>query len=104
MAINSTVISGGPTPVFVAAGQQAITTMYFCNVSNAAANLSVYITSTDDSAGPTNDNIIYSQVEITPSDTYVVSTEKLILDNLNTIWAESSTGNVITATVSSFSV
>lgn len=106
MAINnSRLLSTDPTQVFVSDGQQAITVMYFCNTSAAPANVSVYITSTSDTSSvPTDDSIIYSQVEITASDTYVISTEKLILDDDNSIWVEASVADAVTTTTSSFAI
>ena len=44
------------------------------------------------------------QIELTANDTYVISTEKLILDNSDLVEVEANIADCITVTVSSISV
>jgi len=48
--------------------------------------------------------MVYSQIELTANDTYVISTEKLILDNSDLVEVEANIADCITVTVSSISV
>lgn len=105
MAITSTrLFSTGPTPVFTAVGQQAITVMYICNTSVANIAVNVNCIAGDDSSSSSQDNRIYSDLEIASNDTYVISTEKLILDNGDFLEVDSNTADAVTVTVSSISV
>ena len=110
MAITNTFLSTtDPTTVFTAVGQQAITVMYICNTGEQDATVNVYCVDSDDSSGPGASSLIYNQLLITAGntgtgDTYVISTEKLILDNNDFIEVEANVANLIAVTVSSISV
>jgi len=107
MAITNTRLTDTlPTRVFESVGQQVISVIYICNTSASAGNVgvNVYCVDSDDSTAGSLDNIIYSQLQIPQNDTYVISTEKLIMDNGDEIEVEANVGNVITVTVSSFTI
>lgn len=107
MAITNTRLTDTlPTRVFQASGQQVVSVMYICNTSDTIGNVAVnvYCINSDDSSAGSVDNIIYSKLEITQNDTYVISTEKLVLDNGDELEIEANVGNVITVTVSSFAI
>lgn len=110
MAITNTFIdSTDPVTVFTAVGQQAITVMYICNTGDQDATVNVYCVDSSDSSGPGDSSLIYNQLLITAGntgtgDTYVISTEKLILDNNDFIDVEANVANMIAVTVSSISV
>ena len=104
MAIKSTrLLTTGITEVFQAVGQQAITVIYMCNTTNSNVSVNMYVVS-DGSTSGGEENQILSQLEITAHDTYVMSTEKLILDDLDQIEIEANVADAITATVSSIEV
>lgn len=103
MAITSTSLTDTElTRVFQADGQQIVSVMYLCNHSNSAVTVNVFCISSDDSTAGGEDNIIYSQLEIEAHDTYVMSTEKLILDDSDELEVEANVGGSVTVTVSSF--
>lgn len=105
MAITNTRLSTtGNAAVFTAAGQQAITVMYICNTTGADAEVTLYCMDSAVSLTPSANNTIYSNLTVTANDTYVISTEKLILDNGDVLAAEANVGNAVTVTVSSISV
>jgi hypothetical protein len=105
MAILNTLISTtDPTTVFTATAETAVTVMYLCNHSGGDATVNVYCISDDGSTGASTDNIIYSQLEITTNDTYVISTEKMVLDENDYLMVEANVANVITVTVSTMSI
>jgi hypothetical protein len=103
MAITSTQLTTTSSAnVFTAVGQQAITVMYLCNTTANATLVNMYVTSAVANAAANNQ--IYSALEITANDTYVISNEKLILDTGYLIRAIANVANNITVTVSSISV
>ncbi len=102
--INTRLDSTAPTTVFTAAGQQAITVIYLCNTTGVTCTANVFVINSDDSSSSADTNMVYSQLSLTANDTYVVSTEKLILDNNDLIEVEASVSNCITVTVSSIAV
>lgn len=99
MTILNTQVATIPTQIFIAAGQQAITTMVFCNVTTLTNTVSVFAVPFGSSAGPTTQ--IINTVEIPPTETFVMDTERLVLEDNDTIQAQSAINNGITATVSS---
>ena len=102
--LNTRLTDTSPTTVFQSTGQQVISVIYFCNTSSSSVSLNVYAINNDDSTGSSEDNIIYNGLELTANDTYVVSTEKLVLDDLDEIEVEANVANVVTVTVSYVSV
>jgi len=102
--INTRLDSISPTTVFEAVGQQAITVIYLCNTTGITCTANVFVINSGDSTSSADTNMVYSQLELTANDTYVVSMEKLILDNADLIEVESNVPNCITVTVSSIAV
>jgi hypothetical protein len=54
--------------------------------------------------GAAFDNQVYSAVELTANDTYVISQEKIILDSGDLVDVEANVADCITVTVSSIAV
>jgi hypothetical protein len=105
MAITNTRLdSTNPTTVFDAVGQQAITVIYLCNTTSTTCKVSMFVIDSTDSVGAAYSNMVYSELELTGHETYVVSLEKLILDNSDLIEVEADTADCITVTVSSIAV
>lgn len=105
MALSNTRLTDTePTTVFTAVGQQAITTIHICNTTGSNALVNVFAINSDDSTGAGEDNQIYSELEINMHDTYVISTEKMILDDGDLIEVEANVANAVTVTVSSIAV
>lgn len=85
MAITSTPLSDVIASIFTSDGSNAVTTMYFCNTGERVAYLTVHVV--PKTFMPDETNIIYYQVPIANQDTYVVDTEKLILEDGDKIFA-----------------
>ena len=99
MSIKSTMLSGtAPDTIYQSNGQNAVTTTYFCNVSLGMVTINVYLVPSGGIATP--ENLIYWALEIDASDTYIIDTERLILDNGDAVIAEASGPGSIVATVS----
>jgi hypothetical protein len=75
--------------------------MVFCNVSTLTTTVSVFAVPFGSNAVVTTQ--IINQVEIPPTETFVMDTEQLVLEDNDTILAQSSLNNGITATISSVS-
>jgi hypothetical protein len=101
------------TPTLVVEGtttqHKAITCIQVCNISNLPAfgtpvtiTINVYAVPNGQAAG--QNSLIYSQVPITPGDTYIVDTERMILDAGDAIWAECDTAGAAVMTVSTVGI
>ena len=101
MAItNSQLASATTTRLFLASSQQAITTMIFCNTDPVNdTSVDVYVVPYGKNANPTTQ--IMKGVPIPAGETFVLDTERLILEINDAIYAQASVDMIITATVSS---
>ena len=104
MALTSTRIeSGTTTPVFIATGDQAITTIIFCNTDEGAeTSIDVYAVSDGDVVGAST--TILRKLILPPTETFVMDAEKLILGDGDAIWAQATVNLIVTCTVSSVSI
>ena len=104
MAITSNQItSGDNTRIFLASGDQAITTILFCNTSDVdEAMLDVWAVSQFDIVSTATQ--ILKQLILPPTETFVMDAEKFILSNGDALWARSDVDMVVSSTVSSVSI
>lgn len=86
MALTSTILTTTPTNAFLSNGNNAVTTMYLCNTGNITAYFNIYAVpaGTQADAG----KLIYYRVPLTSYDTYIIESEKLILQDGDSIKAE----------------
>lgn len=97
MAITNAILTLSPANIYVSLGNTVVSTMYFCNYGPAAANLTVWAvpnTTIDQSVT----HMIYREVQIAASDTFVIDMEKLVLQNGEQIKANA--GGAVSATIS----
>jgi len=100
--ITSTALTTSPTAIFTAEGTNVVTTMYFCNVDNSSSHMfSLWLVANGDNV--TNINMIYNNVSVAASDTFVIDREKIVLSNGDAIFAYVDESNMMSATVSNFS-
>ena len=88
--------------LFSATADTAVTSIHLCNLTSEDAVINIYLLPTDGSStAPTENNKIYNTLTIPATDTYIVDTEKLILDTGDAIWIETpdSAGSIV-ATIS----
>jgi hypothetical protein len=104
MAItNSYIASTATTNIFTAVGEQAVTTIFFCNVTTGTdVTVNIWVTSQGQAVG--NDCLIINNLPLQASETYVFETEKLILDDSEAIHAKATANNAVVATISSVQV
>jgi hypothetical protein len=102
MAIYTTVITATTTPVsiFTSNGSSALTTLYLCNKSSSPVLANVYLVSSTGEPAEWGNAQIYSELRIAAKDTYILDTERILLDNGDAIYANVDTGFSITATTS----
>jgi hypothetical protein len=99
MAITNTALTTTTANVYASNGQNAITVIYVCNYSTSAnAVFSIYAVPSGGTAN--SSSIIYSNVFVQYGDTYVIDSERLLLDNAQTLKMKVNANAVCTATVS----
>ena len=107
MAITNTFVSNIAPSIYTSDGSNAVTTMYFCNTGQKIAYLTVHVVPKNFAPAPTN--VVYYQIPIAIKDTYVVDTEKLILEDGDKICANieidyDSVSTRVIATVSTIGI
>ena len=87
MAItNFQVTANTSTAAFTASADTAVTVIYVTNKSASDGNVNIYLVPTGDTVG---ENFkIYNNLLIPAQDTYIVDTEKLILESGDKIYIE----------------
>lgn len=102
MAISQQEVGATATTVYTSTNTTAITAMFFMNDNAAARTLTIHVVKNGDSASTAN--TIVKNINIDPADTYVINTEKLVLDNGDTIQCTASAASSIQATLSSVTI
>jgi hypothetical protein len=112
MAIKNTVIDTTPTAIFTsgvttASENNVVVSLYICNTSTGTVTFNLYLVPSGKIASPlgidpvsADSNIIYYAVQVAGSDTYVIDTERLMLEQGDSIVATSTQANSLVATVS----
>jgi orotate phosphoribosyltransferase len=104
MAIQNTRLTNGTAAnIYASSGTSAITTIHLCNTTGATVTCNVYLVTGAGIIANAN-NAVYTNVSITAQNTYIVYAEKFILSTGDSIRANSSVADSITATVSSFGI
>ena len=98
MALSQSTLTTSAASIYTSSGQSAVTTMYLCNFSGSDATATVYLVANGSSAG--NNNIIYKTIPIAAGDTYIIDTERLVLDTGDSVQALASANTSISMTVS----
>ena len=99
MAIaNAQLIATDKTEVFVSTGENAVTCLIFCNTSSTDDEVTVWVVPSTQPAG--NANMIVNTVSIPAGETFSIDTERFILGDSDSIQAQATQDNLITATVS----
>jgi type III secretory pathway component EscT len=98
MTILSTVIGSTNSTIYTSVNNSTTTTIYFCNTGTTAVTINVYAVTSGATASLAN--VLYYELQITPTDTYLLDTERMILSNGDSIVVSASIADVVTATVS----
>lgn len=101
MAIQNTQLtSTSVLQVFSAPTQTALTTVVFCNVSPTTST-SINVFAVPFGSSPLPSTQIMKSLQLAAGDTFVLDTERFILEENDSIWAQASVGNCVTVTISS---
>jgi hypothetical protein len=99
MAIaNAQLIATDKTQVFVSTGENAITCLIFCNTSNTDDEVTVWVVPAAVAAGDAN--MIVKSMPLPAGETFSIDTERFILGDSDSIQAQATQDDLITATVS----
>ena len=115
MAITNNFIDATLTTLYTSTGDTAITSMIFCNyadtdniagagnvLTDADTFLDLHVVPNGDSAS--DENKILHQLKIPGGETFIMDTERLVLENGDTIVAQTTSPATISATISSVAV
>lgn len=103
MITNSIISNLQATQVFLASGEQAITTVFFCNQSDTVDCLvDVYLVPVGQTPGM--ESLVMKKLPLVANETFVFDTEKLVLSAGDSIYAQTSQPNTAVATVSSMAM
>ena len=99
MAIQQTTLTGTPQTIFTATADTAITVINFCNTASSVDTaIDVYVVPSGGSANASTQ--ILNQVSLTQTNTYIIDTEKFILETGDAVFAAANDTGIVTATVS----
>ena len=100
MAItNYQVVTSYSNAAYTATAETAVTVIYITNKTDGDGTVDVYVTPTGVSASA--NHLVYSQLTIQATDTFIVDTEKMILPTNDKIFIETpDSSGLIVATIS----
>jgi hypothetical protein len=97
-------VANVPVAIYTSVNSTCNTAVYFCNTSSTNVTVDVYVGPNSASSGstpaPSPDGQIYKQLSINSTDTYIMSTERIMFDNNDKIWVSCSAANALKITVS----
>jgi hypothetical protein len=100
--LNTRLTSGTAANIYASTNNSAITTIHLCNNTGATVTCNVYIVTGGGVAS--GNNVVYTNLSLTAQNTYIVYAEKFILSNGDSIKANCSVADSVTATVSSIGI
>lgn len=102
MSITQGTVSSSGTSVYTSSDATAITAVFFMNDHTGTVVLDVHIVKSGDSAAASNK--IIKSLSINAADSYVLDTEKLLLDNGDALYVIADVDAVVHTTVSHIGV
>ena len=87
MAITNFQVGTAVTAAFTATADTAVTVIYITNKTDGDGTVDVYVTPNGVSA--TANHLVYSQLTVKARDTYIIDTEKMILETGAKVWIAS---------------
>jgi hypothetical protein len=102
MSIKNTTLSTVLSEVDTGTGDRAITVIYLYNKSGSSVTFNIHAVPSGGTAG--EDNTIYGSKTLTANETYIIETEKILLDSGDTIFANASANSAVIVTTSYASI
>jgi hypothetical protein len=101
--ITNTLIGSGNTNIFLSTGENAVTSVFLCNTAESGvASVNLFVVAAAGVIGPASQ--IMKNLQLPAGETFVLDTEKLILEDQAALWAISSVDAVVSSTVSSVGI
>lgn len=98
MAINNAALTTTASSIYTSTNNSAIVTIHLCNYSDSTQTVNVFIVPSGTIANTTN--MIYSNLQIAPTNTYIINSEKFILSDGDSIRANCNAAGTVSVTVS----
>jgi len=98
MSIEQQTITTAGATLYTSTNSSAITAMYFMNNHSGTVVIQLHVVKSGGSISATNK--IIKDLSIAAGDTYVIDTEKLLLDNGDSIRATADVDSVVNVTTS----
>jgi hypothetical protein len=98
MAIVNTILSTSDTDIHIVTGETAITVLYMCNTGASEVTVQLHAVPSGDTA--TDANKLYHDLAIPAGDTYIMESERLILETGDKLTGSASLATDITVTLS----
>lgn len=102
MAITQATVTLAGATIYTSSGASAITAAFLLNDHSSAVTINLHVVKSGQTAAASNK--IIKSLSINAADTYVIDTEKLLLDNGDFLYASADVDNVVYATVSHIGV
>lgn len=98
MSIEQETITTAGSTLYTSTNGSAITAMFFMNDHSGPVVVQIHVVKSGETIGATNK--IIKDLTIAAADSYVIDTEKLLLDNNDTIQATADVDSVVNVTTS----
>ena len=98
MSIRNANVTTVASQIYTSTGNSAVLTIHLCNYSGSAVTANVFVVPNGSTANLLN--IIYANTTITSQNTLITSTEKFILGNGDSVYANVSANVSVAATIS----
>ena len=98
MSLQSTAITTTLADIYVSTGNTCVTTVYIANYSTSS-NVTFNLYAVANAGSASNTNKIYSNVTVFAGDTYIIDSERLLLDNGDMIKANCNANSICSSTV-----
>jgi uncharacterized Zn finger protein len=95
--LTNFILTDGISTVYTSANTNVIVSGFICNLHDSPVNVTVYLL--PDSQTAEDRYKIYNEITIAAGDTYIVDTEKIILDNGESVAAVASVTDVVAVTL-----
>lgn len=102
MTIKNSTLSLNVSPIYTSVGSSAVTTAWFTNVGDITAVINIHAVPAGST--PTANTIVHYNRSITSGDTFILDTEKFILDNGDSIQANTTIDNAVVVTLSTVGI
>lgn len=99
MAIKNTQVgTGTPTNLYTSVGENAITTIIFCNTGVIDTFLTVWMVPSG--ASLNNSMMVLNSISMPAGETFCMDTERFILAEGDAVFAQAVDSNIVSATIS----